>query len=144
MGQDTAHRNESLVELTQRSRAGDRVVGLRRPWRERMVFIGGAAPGMSPQLGQGVNMALLDAQALAVALAAKPNIADAFAAYARERTRHVAIYQRLSRWLTPRFQSDSRVLAPLRDTFFAPLGRLPYAKPQMLKILAGTKRHWLS
>jgi 2-polyprenyl-6-methoxyphenol hydroxylase-like FAD-dependent oxidoreductase len=140
---ELSQRTQALVEPAQLNRARYRDVVLRRPWREHTVFIGDAAHGMSPQLGQGVNMALLDAQALAVALAAHTDIADALAAYARERTRHVAIYQRLSRWLTPLFQSDSRVLAPLRDTFFHPLGRLPYAKPQMLKILAGTKRSWL-
>lgn len=140
---ELAQRTQGLVDPIQLNRARYRDVVLRRPWRDRTVFIGDAAHGMSPQLGQGVNMALLDAQALAVALAGYPNIADALAAYARERTRHAAIYQTLSRWLTPLFQSDSRVLAPLRDTFFGPLGRLPYAKTQMLNILAGTKRHWL-
>ncbi|MEO7325091.1 MAG: NAD(P)/FAD-dependent oxidoreductase [Dokdonella sp.] len=140
---ELAQRTQALVEPAQLNRARYRDVVLRRPWRERTVFIGDAAHGMSPQLGQGVNMALLDAQALAVALGTHADIAGALAAYARERTRHVAIYQTLSRWLTPLFQSDSRVLAPLRDTFFGPMGRLPFAKPQMLKILAGTKRHWL-
>ena len=34
------------------------------------------------------------------------------------------------------------MLGPLRDACFGPLGRLPYLQPQMLKILAGTKRSW--
>ncbi|MEO5624897.1 MAG: NAD(P)/FAD-dependent oxidoreductase [Dokdonella sp.] len=141
---ELAQRTQALVDPAQLNRARYRDVVLRRPWHERTVFIGDSAHGMSPQLGQGVNMALLDAQALANELRAHTDVESGLAAYARERTRHVAIYQTLSRWLTPLFQSDSRLLAPLRDTFFGPLGRLPYAKPQMLKILAGTKRHWLS
>jgi 2-polyprenyl-6-methoxyphenol hydroxylase-like FAD-dependent oxidoreductase len=139
---ELAQRTQALVEPTQLNRARYRDVVLRQPWRERTVFIGDAAHGMSPQLGQGVNMALLDAQALAAALVTHADVDVALGAYAHERRRHVAIYQRLSRWLTPLFQSDSRGLAPLRDTLFGPMGRLPYAKPQMLKILAGTKRSW--
>ena len=56
----------------------------------------------------------------------------------------MAIYQFLSRWLTPLFQSDHRWLAPLRDACFGPAGRLPIARMQMLRILAGSKRRWLT
>ncbi len=52
------------------------------------------------------------------------------------------MYQFLSRWLTPLFQSDSRVAAGLRDALFGPLGRAPIARGEMLKVLAGTKRGW--
>jgi 2-polyprenyl-6-methoxyphenol hydroxylase-like FAD-dependent oxidoreductase len=99
---------------------------------------------MSPQLGQGVNMALLDAEALADALRAETNLAQALARYARARKGHVAVYQALSRWLTPLFQSDASALATLRDRAFGPFGRLPLARREMLKILTGTKRGWLS
>jgi 2-polyprenyl-6-methoxyphenol hydroxylase-like FAD-dependent oxidoreductase len=99
---------------------------------------------MSPQLGQGVNMALLDAEALADALRAETNLAQALARYARARKGHVAVYQALSRWLTPLLQSDASMLATLRDRAFGPFGRLPLARREMLKILTGTKRGWLS
>ena len=138
-----AERTCVLVDPSQLNRARYRDVVLRRPWHGRCVFIGDAAHGMSPQLGQGVNMALLDAQAIADSLAMHTNIESAFAHYAHERKRHVAIYQFLSRWLTPLFQSDHDMLAPLRDTFFGPLGRLPIARKQMLRILSGTRRGWL-
>ena len=137
-----AERTRSLADPAQLNRARYRDVVLTTPWRGRIVHIGDSAHGMSPQLGQGVNMALLDAQALAGALAAHADVAAALAAYARERRRHLAIYQAFSRWLTPLFQSESRALAPLRDACFHPFGRLPYAKTQMLKILAGSKRSW--
>ncbi|HEY6985014.1 MAG TPA: FAD-dependent monooxygenase, partial [Rhodanobacteraceae bacterium] len=100
--------------------------------------------GMSPQLGQGVNMALLDAQALADALRNDSDVERALARYAAARASHVAVYRVLSRWLTPLFQSDHALLGPLRDTLFGPMGRLPGAQREMLKILTGTKRSWLS
>lgn len=47
---------------------------------------------MSPQLGQGVNMGLLDAQALAQALEQEKNLDAALACYARLRREHLAVY----------------------------------------------------
>lgn len=140
---ELAERTRSIIDPAQLHRARYRDVVLRRHWKGRCVFIGDAAHGMSPQLGQGVNMALLDAQVLAASLGAHADIDTALAGYARQRKSHIAIYQRLSRWLTPLFQSDHSLLAPLRDTFFGPLGRLPIARKQMLHILAGTRRGWL-
>lgn len=139
---ELAERTRALVDPTQLNRARYRDVVLRKPWHERTVFIGDAAHGMSPQLGQGVNMALLDAEALADALRADPNLTHALARYARARKSHVAVYQALSRWLTPLFQSDATMLGPLRDRAFGPFGHLPLARREMLKILTGTKRGW--
>jgi FAD-dependent urate hydroxylase len=65
------------------------------------------------------------------------------ALYARERRQHVYIYQFISRWLTPLFQSDHDRAARLRDLVFAPLGRMPIARGEMLKVLSGIKRGWL-
>jgi 2-polyprenyl-6-methoxyphenol hydroxylase-like FAD-dependent oxidoreductase len=88
-------------------------------------------------------MALLDAQALADALREHADVERALAHYANVRASHVAVYQSLSRWLTPLFQSDHAGLGFLRDAAFGPFGRLPFARREMLKILTGTKRGWL-
>ena len=110
--------------------------------RGRLVAMGDAAHAMSPQLGQGVNMALLDALALRDALRAAGTLDQRLSAYAHARRSHVGIYQFWSRWLTPLFQSDSRVAAGLRDLALHPLGRLPGGRGNMLQVLAGTRRGW--
>lgn len=94
---------------------------------------------MNPQLGQGVNMALFDAATLADALQEAPTRDAALHDYGRRRRSHLAVYQQLSRWLTPLFQSDRGGLAWWRDVGLGPLGRMPPARSQMLKILTGTK-----
>ncbi|MBD8899732.1 NAD(P)/FAD-dependent oxidoreductase [Rhodanobacter sp. DHG33] len=127
-------------EQLHRSRYRD--VVMRVPHRGRVVFLGDSAHAMSPQLGQGVNMALLDAQSLADALVAHDNLALALRAHVRTRRRHLQVYQSMSRWLTPLFQSKHDRLAQLRDFAFGPLGRFPLARGQMLRILTGTKQGW--
>jgi 2-polyprenyl-6-methoxyphenol hydroxylase-like FAD-dependent oxidoreductase len=131
-----------ITSPQQLHRARYRDVVLRDPVQGNAVVIGDAAHAMSPQLGQGVNMALLDAEALADALASNTSLEMALHDYATKRRRHLAVYQHLSRWLTPLFQSERDNLAGLRDLAFAPLGRLPVARGQMLKILTGTKMSW--
>ncbi|WP_266160063.1 FAD-dependent oxidoreductase [Dyella silvatica] len=123
-------------------RARYRDVVLRTPTQGRVVFVGDAAHAMSPQLGQGVNMALLDAEALAYALSLHRGVDEALHDYHRQRRHHLGVYQGMSRWLTPLFQSQHDGLAGLRDLGFGPLARLPLARGQMLKILTGTKKAW--
>jgi len=104
-----------------------------------IVLIGDGAHGTSPQLGQGANLALIDAMTLAEALARATTIESALGDYHARRRRHVAFYQLASRWLTPFFQSDSRVLGVVRDATFGLASMLPIAEGQMLRTLAGIK-----
>lgn len=140
---DVLPRIAHLDAPMQLARASYRDSALRTWHRGRVVLIGDAAHAMSPQLGQGVNMALMDAQALCAALATSGSIAAALAAYERERRSHVGIYHFWSRWLTPIFQSDLDWAAALRDRFFHPLGRLPGGRGTMLRVLSGTQHGWL-
>jgi len=110
---------------------------LARPAAERLVAIGDAAHATSPQLGQGANMALLDARALTLALREADDVADALAAYVRMRRWHIRLYQYLSALFTPFYQSDSRVLPVLRDWMLAPATRLPLARTLVAATIAG-------
>ena len=82
-----------------------------------VVVLGDAAHATSPQLGQGSNLALVDAHVLARCVAEARDVPDALAAYDRARRDHLAYYQFATRWLTPLFQSDL-ALRPLRDALF--------------------------
>jgi len=99
---------------------------LRRPWGKGVVHIGDAAHRASPQLGQGANMALLDAWSLVQAWIHAQGDADrAMQLYARARRWHVRIYQLMSWAFTPQYQSDSHLLPVLRDRLLFPLSLMP-------------------
>jgi 2-polyprenyl-6-methoxyphenol hydroxylase-like FAD-dependent oxidoreductase len=101
---------------------------LRRPFAPGLAILGDAAHRTSPQLGQGANMALLDALALARALDHFPGpqaLPDALRAYGAARRWHVRSYQTLSAAFTPQYQGDSRWLPVLRDRVLYPLSCLP-------------------
>lgn len=115
----------------------------RRWHRGRGIVLGDAAHAMSPQLGQGANMALMDAWMLREALRTSPTIDDAFATYELGRRRHVGIYHFWSRWLTPLFQSSHDALASCRDRVFHPVTRAPGGRRQVLRVLTGTRSGWM-
>jgi 2-polyprenyl-6-methoxyphenol hydroxylase-like FAD-dependent oxidoreductase len=140
MWPEAHERLEIVHEASQLARASYRDTVLKRWHRNRLVLIGDAAHAMSPQLGQGVNMALMDALSLRDALRTQADIGAALALYEHERRRHVRIYQFWSRWLTPLFQSERDLVAKLRDVAFLPLGRLPGGRGHMLRVLSGTQQ----
>ncbi len=98
---------------------------LQVPAGDGIAFIGDSAHATSPQLGQGANMALLDAAALAGALAEAGSIDDALGEYARLRRWHVRLYQLLSLTLTPFYQSDGQLLPLVRDVLVSAIARVP-------------------
>jgi len=110
---------------------------LRKPWSPGLVHIGDAAHRASPQLGQGANMALLDAMALAAALDVAEGDA-ALEAYATARRWHVMVYQGMSAVFTPQYQSDSRWLPVLRDRLLYPLSQVPPGPKLLSAIVRGT------
>ena len=112
-------------------------------WHDgRVLAIGDCAHGMSPQLGQGANMALIDAHVLAAGLDGS-DWPGTFARWSRRRRNHLRFYGQASRGLTPMFQSHAVVAPWLRDRFFGWGGRLPYIHQQSIATLAGVKTGWL-
>lgn len=108
---------------------------LARPYAGRLIHIGDAAHCASPQLGQGANMALLDALALHRAIRQDPD--DPGPGYARMRRWHVRVYQGMSAAFTPQYQSDSWLLPILRDRILMPLSRVPPVPRILTRLVVG-------
>lgn len=109
----------------------------RPPVAERLVHIGDAWHSASPQLGQGANMALLDACALAQALGGEGPLDKRLAAATALRRSHVRLYQWLTALFTPAYQSDSIWPALIRDIVLAPLSRVPPGPRVQANMVAG-------
>lgn len=116
---------------------------LNRPWAPGLAHIGDAAHRTSPQLGQGANMAILDAWALACALEHAAGD-EALRLYARMRRWHLRIYQGLSAAFTPQYQSTSRALPILRDRVLAPLSQAPVVNRIITRLVRGELAHPLA
>lgn len=113
---------------------------LSRSWDKGIAYIGDAAHCASPQLGQGANMALLDAMALGQALnkiTSKADIENTLRLYAKSRKWHVYIYQLMSFLFTSQYQSDSRVLPWLRDKILFPLSLVPPIPSILTRLVCG-------
>lgn len=89
-----------------------------------LIHLGDAWHSASPQLGQGANMAMLDAWALAQGIKGAGSIEQGLTAAVAMRRKHVRLYQWLTALFTPVYQSDSRVLPFLRDRLVGPLSKL--------------------
>ena len=110
----------------------------------RIGIIGDAAHAMSPQLGQGANMALLDAWALGQAVQAARNneqidYAKLWQTYHQHRQSSTTFYQCLSRLLTPFYQSDLWWTGGVRDLSFPWMYRVPYLRKEMALTVSGLK-----
>jgi 2-polyprenyl-6-methoxyphenol hydroxylase-like FAD-dependent oxidoreductase len=111
---------------------------MKLPAGRRLAVIGDAAHSTSPQLGQGANMALLDAAALSHALARTGSVEAALEVYAKARRWHVRVFQALSLALTPFYQSDSAALPFVRDRMVATVARIPPAPQFLASMVTGT------
>lgn len=107
------------------------------PISNACVHVGDSWHCTSPQLGQGANMALLDAYALAHALQTQTNLDAALGEYARLRLWHIRLYQAVSFLFTPAYQSDSAAIAWARDWLMSPLSRIPPAPQILAALVAG-------
>ena len=129
---------EQIDDFDDLSFAFYRHATLKKPYDQRVVFIGDAYHSTSPQLGQGANMALLDAKALDLALRYCGNdFANIGEIFHRLRARHIQLFQMMSMFLTPFYQSDSQLSSFLRDHVISQLSKIPPAPKMMASILSG-------
>jgi 2-polyprenyl-6-methoxyphenol hydroxylase-like FAD-dependent oxidoreductase len=105
--------------------------------RGRVVFIGDAAHSMSPHLGQGANLALLDARELSAAIASSRSPELAVQEYVRRRRRGTFFYGAVTAFLSPFFQGDNEILAWGRNAALPLMCRIPPVRMAMLRTLRG-------
>ncbi|ROT94862.1 FAD-dependent monooxygenase [Altererythrobacter sp. FM1] len=105
------------------------------PPQDGIVRIGDAWHCASPQLGQGANMALLDAWAIAAGLREGSSLSEGVRLALSWRSDHVRLYQWLTAAFTPLYQSDAAMPAAIRDRVLAPLARIwPISRIQALLV----------
>lgn len=103
----------------------------------RIIHIGDSWHCTSPQLGQGANMALLDAFALSEAIRQASNVRQISKKYRKARSFHIQLYQALSVIFTPLYQSNGKLLPLIRDLAIHYLARLPLVRTFIAKTVSG-------
>ncbi|MEP3478796.1 MAG: NAD(P)/FAD-dependent oxidoreductase [Fuerstiella sp.] len=131
---------KSLEEVTYATYRNSR---MRRVTQGRVAFIGDAAHATSPHLGQGLNLALVDASVLAEQISLHEDYPAAFNAYENSRRSTTGYYSVLTGMLTPFFQTSNRLLQLGRDISLPVMPHLPYVGKQMVYTMAGLKTGWL-
>lgn len=111
---------------------------------KNIVFIGDAAHGMSPQLGQGANMALLDSYFLnKVLIENNNNLEVALPQYTLLRRPHIKFYTQASKLLTPLYQSEYQFYGRFRDVLFFTAKHMKFSRFISSQILCGRKNSWI-
>jgi 2-polyprenyl-6-methoxyphenol hydroxylase-like FAD-dependent oxidoreductase len=113
----------------------------------RVLAIGDCAHAMSPQLGQGANMALVDAHVLnkcvgEVCKTGRVDWPEVFAQYSQTRQKHLKYYRQASRWLTPLFQSKLP-LGFVRDSALFVARHTAIGRMHAATTLVGGRVSWL-
>lgn len=109
---------------------------------DNCVVIGDAAHAMSPQLGQGANMAFLDAYELSQSLKNEKSLEECLLNYEKSRRSHVDFYTKVSKFLTPLYQSHQPHYGIFRDILFSTSKKIWITKKISADILAGSKKGW--
>jgi salicylate hydroxylase len=107
------------------------------PYGRNIAFVGDAAHATNPQLGQGINMSLIDAVVLAAVLNRQSDLTVALKQYAKLRKNHIAFYQLMARVLTPFYQSDNTLAIRCRDWLYEPLSSIPMVKKLTAQLIGG-------
>ncbi|MAK63051.1 MAG: FAD-dependent oxidoreductase [Ponticaulis sp.] len=109
-----------------------------KPVTGRLFHLGDSWHATSPQLGQGANMALLDALALRNAIRVGGRDTGLTGrTYRALRVTHIRLYQAMSYLFTPVYQSHATTIPWLRDHLAAPLSRIWPAPPILAALVSG-------
>lgn len=111
--------------------------GTRGAVSDGVAHVGDSWHCASPQLGQGANMALLDASALAAAVGRAASVEEALELYAWARRGHIWLYQTASWMFTPAYQSDGWAMPLVRDWMLSPIARVWPAPVMLASLVAG-------
>ncbi len=106
---------------------------------QHVICLGDASHPMSPHLGQGANLALLDAMHFSDALQASNSFDDACDIYRKSRQSAIKYYAGLSWALTPFFQSEYRILSIGRGIALPLMAGIPPIKREMVRAMGGVK-----
>ena len=119
-------------------------VGLARAFTApRLALVGDAAHEIHPLAGQGLNLALVDADALAgrvrgsVTLGLDPGRPDVLRAYGRDRRADAVALAALTDGLNRLFSNESLPLRALRDIGLGLVDRAPALKAELIRRAAG-------
>lgn len=104
----------------------------------RVAVMGDAGHALSPLLGMGANMGLIDAFTLTRCLE-RHGPKGGLAAYSDARRGSIRAYQRICRWMNPFFQSDTAALGVVRDFAVPRLCRWGWSRKHALETVAGVK-----
>jgi 2-polyprenyl-6-methoxyphenol hydroxylase-like FAD-dependent oxidoreductase len=113
------------------------IVRLRQWNAGRLICIGDAAHATTPHLGQGVNLALLDALSVVSELDRCDDVPTALDRAARFRRWQVMWCWRLSNALGPLFQNEGRLLGIARDIALPWMPHVPGVGRRMVGTMAG-------
>lgn len=109
-----------------------------KKWMEgKVLFIGDSVHGMSPQLGLGANMAIYDGWLTGELL--KNGGINSLHKISDIRKKQNVYYHRVSRLMTPFFQSDHKLLGHLRDAVFPILPTIGFLDRLMVETLYGLR-----
>lgn len=109
----------------------------KQPCGDRLITIGDAWHSASPQLGQGANMALLDAWSLSRGLAEGRTLDEKLRLAVSWRRDHVWLYQWITALFTPLYQSDTKWHPALRDRLLAPISQIWPASKIQAQLMSG-------
>jgi 2-polyprenyl-6-methoxyphenol hydroxylase-like FAD-dependent oxidoreductase len=125
-----------------------RHASMRRNYVGRLVFLGDAGHASSPHLGQGVNLALEDAELFCRLVdqhssqSKQIDFETVTRVFWKRRRAKIRYYQTVTHLLTPFFQSDQAWRATARNLVLPWLPSAPIVGRMMHRSLAGVKQGW--